>query len=167
VNLYELEGRHNRLMEMIDEEAADTGEISTYLTAELEAAEHDIEAEFENYAKIILSKKAEIDALKNEAQRLTDRAKTIDSNVTSLKNHMKDYMAGQKIDKIKGELLTITLRKPSKRIWVDVAMVPKDSIYWIPQEPKLDKQLMKKHLTEGTHVPNATLVNGERAVLIK
>ena len=164
MKLYELKEEYQVLLEMIDEE---TGEFAEGVLDKVEQVEDDINVKLENYAKVIQTQKAEAEALKTEGQRLVERSKLVDNRIERLKAHVRETMMQLGIDKIKGEILSMTLRKPSKRVWVDVAIVPADSKYWVPQPPKLDKARIKHDLKNGEKLDYAALNDGERGLLIR
>ena len=107
-NLYELVGEF-RFVEQIYNSAETEDEM---LEAEryLIEAESDLSEKAENIAKWIKNLEAGRDTFKKESDRLASKAKSFDNKVINLKRYLKDSLEVAGIDKVKGELFTVSLQ---------------------------------------------------------
>ena len=105
--LYELTTDLLTLQELL-ESPLDDEEI---LKDTLEAVQGEYELKLEAYCKVIKNLEADIDALKNEAKRLTDKRKTLEGNVDRLKKAMFDSMKATGTERVKGQLFTVAIQK--------------------------------------------------------
>lgn len=109
MNLYELTGNvlalQNMLQDSPDELTVDV------IKDTLELTQADYEYKIESYAKVVKNLEADIDAYKNEARRLLDRAKSLEKNIDNLKKAMFDSMKVTDTPKVKGQLFTISIQK--------------------------------------------------------
>ena len=80
-SLYEVTGNILALQEMLENPMDD----EDVLADTLEAVQGEYEAKLEAYCKVIKNIEADMEALKAEAKRLTDKRKTLESNVDRLK----------------------------------------------------------------------------------
>lgn len=58
----------------------------------MESIEGELEVKAENYAKVIANLTADLNAIKVEIDRLTERKKTIENNIKNMKNALQDAM---------------------------------------------------------------------------
>lgn len=77
----------------------------------LEGVQGEYEYKLEAYCKVIKNLEADMDALKNEAKRLTDKRKVLENNIERLKKAMFDSMKATGTDKVKGKLFTVAIQK--------------------------------------------------------
>ena len=104
--LYEITGDILTLQEMLEDSVEDE-----VLTDTLEAVQGEYEIKLEAYCKVIKNLEADMEALKNEAKRLTDKRKTLENNVDRLKKAMFDSMKATNTPKVKGQLFTVAIQK--------------------------------------------------------
>ena len=104
--LYEITGGLLTLQEMLEDSVDDQ-----VLADTLEAVHGEYELKLESYCKVIKNLEADMEALKNEAKRLTDKRKTLENNVDRLKKAMFDSMKATNTDKVKGQLFTVAIQK--------------------------------------------------------
>lgn len=106
-SLYEVTGNILALQELL-ESPLDDEEV---LKDTLEAVQGEYEIKLEAYCKVIKNLEADMEALKNEAKRLTDKRKTLENNVDRLKKAMFDSMKATNTPKVKGQLFTVAIQK--------------------------------------------------------
>lgn len=98
MKLYEITENIATVIELLAE-ARDNGdkEAEQACVDTLDSLEYDLADKLERMSKIVRNYESDIKALKEEAKRLTDRARTIDRQNTALKEYMKQAMekAGQ------------------------------------------------------------------------
>ena len=105
-NLYEITGDLLTLQSMMEDSVEDEVLMDT-----LEAVQGEYEIKLENCCKVIKNLEADMDALKNEAKRLTDKRKVLENNVERLKKAMFDSMKAVGKEKVKGQLFTVAIQK--------------------------------------------------------
>lgn len=120
--LYELTTDLLTLQELL-ESPLDDEEI---LKDTLEAVQGEYELKLEAYCKVIKNLEADMDALKNEAKRLTDKRKTLEANVDRLKKAMFDSMKATGTEKVKGQLFTVAIQKNGGKLPVIVDVPTED-----------------------------------------
>ena len=120
--LYELTTDLLTLQELL-ESPLDDEEI---LKDTLEAVQGEYELKLEAYCKVIKNLEADMDALKNEAKRLTDKRKTLEANVDRLKKAMFDSMKATGTEKVKGQLFTVAIQKNGGKLPVVVDVPTED-----------------------------------------
>ena|SRR5699024_134576 len=152
MNLYELSAAYQEVVEEI-EAGGD------HLEDTLESLEDAIEDKAENYAKVMKNIGAQIDALKDEEKRLSQRRKSLENNISRMKKTLQDTMIYNDKRKIKTDLFSINIQKnpPSMKVTSE-ELIPKR--FYIEQEPKLDRKSIIKELKE-TEVPGVELYQGE------
>lgn len=88
MNIYELTGNYEHLLNMLYDEDVD----EKALLDTLESIEGDIEDKADGYAKIIKEMEAQSKARKEEAKRLTESAQTMDNRIKMLKSNLFNCM---------------------------------------------------------------------------
>lgn len=138
MNLYELTGDILKLQDLLASGEVVDAELLKDVISDTEA---DYEAKIESYAMVIKNLSADIAALKEEADRLNSRRKTLEANIDSLKSRMFDSMKATNTPKIKGRLFTISIQANGGKIPVivdvDTADLP-DELVKIEEKPDLD-----------------------------
>lgn len=126
----------------------------------LESINLEIEDKLENVGKVIRNLEAESAAFKEEEKRLADKRKTIDNNIKNLKLYAEQSLKATGQRKVKAGLFTFNIQKNPPSIDItDKDLIPQK--YYVPVEPKLDKQTIKDLLKNGENVPGVELVQGE------
>ena len=117
----------------------------------------------ESYAKVIKNLEADIDALKTEAKRLTDKRKVLENNIDRLKKAMFDSMKAVGKTKAGGQLFTVAIQKNGGKLPVivaedaDLSILP-DQLVKVVESP--DLEAIRELLEAGKVVEGFTL--GER-----
>ena len=106
-SLYEVTGNILALQELLENPLDD----EDILKDTLEAVQGEYELKLESYCKVIKNLEADMDALKAEAKRLTDKRKVLENNVDRLKKAMFDSMKATGTDKVKGQLFTVAIQR--------------------------------------------------------
>ena len=129
----------------------------------LEGVQGEYELKLEAYCKVIKNLEADMDALKAEAKRLTDKRKTLENNVDRLKKAMFDSMKATNTDKVKGQLFTVAIQRNGGKLPVvaadnvDLSKLP-DELVKVVESP--DLEAIRNWLESGNAVEGFTL--GER-----
>lgn len=114
--LYELTTDLLTLQEMLESPMDD----EDVLADTLEAVQGEYELKLESYCKVIKNLEADMEALKAEAKRLTDKRKVLEANVDRLKKAMFDSMKATGTDKVKGSIFTVAIQKNGGKLPVIV-----------------------------------------------
>lgn len=154
--LYQLTEAYQELLSMaldpdIDPEAlADT----------MEAIDGEIEVKADGYAKVMKTLDADVSAIKAEIARLTERKKSIETNIDRMKRALESSMRATGKTKFKTTLFSFGIQKnvPSVSI-LDESKIPEQ--FLIPQSPKIDKRAIMAALKDGEHYEWAEVVQTE------
>jgi hypothetical protein len=118
----------------------------------LEGVQGEYELKLEAYCKVIKNLEADMDALKAEAKRLTDKRKVLENNVDRLKKAMFDSMKATGTDKVKGQIFTVAIQKNGGKlpviVDVDTSELP-DELVKVVESPDLEA-MYNVLLTHGT-----------------
>ena len=143
--LYELTADLLTLQEMLEENVDEQVLIDT-----LEGVQGEYELKLESYCKVIKNLEADMEALKNEAKRLTDKRKVLENNVDRLKKAMFDSMKLTGTEKVKGALFTVAIQRNGGKlpVIVDVPIneLP-DELVKVVESP--DLEAIAKLLEQG------------------
>lgn len=152
MKLYELTEQYNTVYNMALDEDADM--ISVQDT--LEGLEGEIEDKAENIAKLLRGIDADVVALKAEEDRLYKKRAALESKHKGIKLYLESQMMAIGKDKIKGTVFTLSIQNnvPSLNISED-AKIPK--MYYIKQDPQLDKRLLLSDVKEGKKIKGVEL----------
>jgi predicted nuclease with TOPRIM domain len=116
--LYEITGNLLTLQEMLEDSVDDQCLLDT-----LEGVQGEYEIKLESYCKVIKNLEADMNALKAEEERLSNKRKTLENNVKRLKKAMFDSMKATGIDKVKGQLFSISIQRNGGKTPVVVDVV--------------------------------------------
>ena len=161
MRLYDLTEQYRDLLEL----AQEGGEGVDY-TAMLEGLEGAIEDKLDGYCKIIRTLEAEAQAIKEEAQRLSQRRTLIENNVTRIKESLKIGMIRLGMNKHKSPLFTVSITKPRDRVEVtNIHAVPTEFIKLA--DPTVDKKAVMDAIKGGAKIAGVSIVQGETGVTIR
>lgn len=145
MTLYELTEQARILQEW----AQDPEVNAKTLADTMESLDGEIADKLEACAKVIKNLEADEAALKAEAARLTEKARTARSGIDRIKKMMQTAMDQIGKKKIKGELFSFGIQKNPAAVVVDAEPrnIPADFLIW--QQPKVNKEKLKKALQAG------------------
>ena len=129
-------------------------------------AEVDLSEKAENIAKWIKNLEAERDIFKKESDRLASKAKSFANKADSLKRYLQDSLEASGVDKVKGELFTVSVQ--NNPISLDI-----ESIEHIPAEfkrtpePVVNKRELLKHIKDTGEVFEGVEVKQTRSIRIR
>ena len=144
-NVYELKNTFNTLWNIIEDETADDDVIlDAWNTAQEDFAE-----KLENCCKYLKNQESIIDGLKAEEQRIKAKRQALENANARLKALMSDAINASGEKKIACGSFTCAMQNnaPSLKVDVDTAYIPEK--YLIPQEPTVNKTLLKEDLKNG------------------
>lgn len=159
MKLYEISEQLRQLSEMDEippEQLQDT----------LDMISDDFRVKAENVAIVIREIEAQSAALKAEADRMTERKKSLDSKAESLKDYLRFNMEATGIVKVSGKLLSITLGAPS-----EIVAVPENALD-LPDDFQnhsvtANKAMIKSALKAGQEIKGCAIMNGKAKLTIK
>lgn len=117
------------------------------------------EEKLENYCKVIRQLEADAEMLKAEKDRIDKKKKTVEDSIDRMKKAVADFMNAQGTKKATAGTFTVALSESKAVKVVDENKVPK--MYFIEQDPKLDKKTILKLLREGETVEGCELQTNE------
>lgn len=147
MKLYEID---EAILGCIDQE---TGEVVD--PEKLNALQIERDAKLEGVALWIKDLTAEAAALKSEKQAFSDRQKTAENKVESLKKWLADALAGEKFSTTK---VAVSFRKTKSVQVTDIFAISESFLKYA--EPTPDKTAIKKAIEAGQDVKGAQLVEG-------
>ena len=164
MNLYELTDRFKQA-EYYFNNAETEDEI-------LKAEQYLIEAEVgltekaENIAKWIKNLEAERDVFKQEAVRLSEKSRSLDNKVSSLKRYLQDSLEVAGIDKVKGELFTVSIQ--NNPVSLDISKIDQipDEFIRTP-EPTVNKRELLNHIKETGEVFEGVELEQKKSLRIR
>ena len=163
MTLYELTNDWLQLMTML-EEGADEDVINDTL----EGLDYEIEDKAEGYAKVIRNIESDIAGLKAEIERMTDRKRVLENNITRMKNNLQAAMELTGKTKFKTDLFSFNVQSNPAAVVMDeqyLENIPKE--YLIPQEPKLDKKKLAADLKAGVDLEGIAHLEQSRSLRIR
>lgn len=160
--LYELSNAYKMLQ--------DTDELTE---EELETALGNIKEVFRdkalNIGKLVLSLKSDEDAISSEIKRLSDRKQAVSNRTERIKSYLAQEMEVTNEDKIKDEVITISLvnNPPSVQV-VNEEAIPAN--YWrtIPETKEIDKRsILDEYKESGGIVHGVNIITDKKHILIR
>jgi hypothetical protein len=159
--LYEID---QEILDCVDEE---TGEILD--TERLDALQMEREAKLEGVALWIKDLRAEADAVKAEADKLTARKKALDNKIDSIKTWLAQALDGEKLKtprcnvyQTHNQRLTVADEKGL----ISLLQSSDDPERFLRfYDPELRKDEIKKALKDGAVIPGAILEDTESIVI--
>jgi predicted nuclease with TOPRIM domain len=126
--LYDITGNILTLQELLESPLED----EDILKDTLEAIQGEYEAKIEAYCKVIKNIEADMEALKTEAKRLTDKRKVLENNVDRLKKAMFESMKATNTPKVSKGIFTVSIQRNGGKlpviVDVETADLPHDCI---------------------------------------
>ncbi|MDF2684778.1 MAG: hypothetical protein K0R47_5968 [Brevibacillus sp.] len=152
MRLYDLSEQYNNLLELLEQDS-DNEALKTML----DGVDDAFDTKAESIVKLMRSKAAERDAIDDEVNRLRERAKKIDKEVTWLETYIHNEMVRTGKEKVKSSLFSISLAKcpPSVNI-VDEVQVP-EIFFTVKEVRNLDKRGILERLKSGEVIPGVEL----------
>ena len=163
-NLYDLVGNLKEFEYHYNQ--AETQEEMLQAEQYLIDAEVELSDKVENIAKFIKNLEAERDIFKKESDRLASKAKSFDNKASSLKRYLQDSLEVAGIDKVKGDLFTVSLQNNAMSLDIE-------SIEHIPvefrrtPEPVVNKRELLKYIKETGEVFKGVEVKQTRSIRIR
>ena len=159
--LYEID---NEILDCVDME---TGEILD--TAKLDALQMEREKKLEGVALWVKYLKAEADAVKAEADKLTARKKALDNKIDSIKTWLATALDGEKLKTARCNVYQThsqRLAVADEGKLIEFFQETNDPEKFLRfRDPELRKDEIKKALKDGLVIPGAALEETESVVI--
>jgi hypothetical protein len=123
---YELAGEWNALDELLEETG---GEVTPEIEALMNALDVTTTEKVEKIALVVLRKKSEAKAIKEQADRLAARAKARENAATHLVDYLSRVMQSVGKDKIEGTLATVAFQKNPPSVVADLSRDRLEDLY--------------------------------------
>lgn len=136
-------------------EVTDNSELINELFNDISVSLSD---KLDNSSYIVAELNGVAEILKDEAKRLTARAKHFENNAETLKSLMSYALQSSGEDKIKTDKFTFSFRK-SETVEIDSLILPEDfDRRFIRIKREFDKTKIKTALKNGEHIEGASIV---------
>jgi hypothetical protein len=135
------------------------------ITDTLEGLQGTLEDKAVNVAKFFRNLEATAQSIKEAEQRMSQRRKSIENRVASLKSYLKESMEACGITKIESPWFALSIAKnPASVDITDEDSLP-DEFVEIISTRKIDKTAIKQAIESGAEVPGAVLIRGTRLAI--
>lgn len=162
--LYELTDDYMRLLEMAEDPECDL-EI---FKDTLEGLDYEIEEKADGYAKVIQELMNRVVFLSSEIDRLTDRKKSIQENINTMKRSLENAMNVTGKRKFKTDLFSFNIQKNPASVVMDeqyIENIPDE--YLIEQEPKINKAKIKEDIKAGKDLEGLAHLESTESIRIR
>lgn len=152
MTLYEITGQFVELLTWAEDPDVDEQAFQDTL----ESLTAEIEEKADGYAKIIRQLQGEVEAIKAEVDRLTNRKTAIENHITFMKKNLEQSMIATGKEKFKTELFSFNIQNNPSSVVLDVDedMVP-DQYSVISK--KVDKKGILQAIKNGEEIKFAHL----------
>lgn len=153
MTLYEIDARLAAILDF-DGEYVDTESGEIVSIEDIEALQMAREDKIEGWGLWIKNKSAELDAIKAEAKKLTERASALSNQIDRSKERYQQYLAGEKVSTPR---LSVSYRK-TESVEIDDAEKLPESMLRVKTTVEPDKVAIKAVLKTGKVIDGAHLV---------
>lgn len=163
--LYEMTDKYLQVAHELDNPDSD----KETLTNLLNEVQEDIQDKIEAIGKVILSQEADLKVVTDEISRLNARSKTIGNKISWLKEYALQEMVLAKIEKVKREVVTVSVRTnpPSVNV-IDENSIPDDYRVTIPESWQVDKQAINQHFKDtGELTPGTEMITDKKRIEVR
>lgn len=152
--LYKLQESYAQIQQMIEEGTKG-------LEDTLQSIEGALEEKLESYAMVIKNIESDVEGLKSEEKRLSERRKSLENGIKRMKLNMHDAMLSTGERKIKGDKFTFTIQKnpPSLKV-VDESLIPLAYVQ-VKEVRTVDKNEITDQLKLGVEIAGVEMFQGE------
>ena len=162
--LYEIVNDYLTIQHMMEDPDLDPQALADTM----EGIEGELEVKADGYAKVIRNMEADIEAIKSEVNRLTDRRKTIEKNIQTLKLALQKSMEITGKTKFKTELFSFGIRNNAPSVIMDESDIRKiPSEYLRIRDPEVDKSKLKDALKNGVDLSGVAHLVSSTSLSIK
>lgn len=149
MTIYEITSDYLQLMQMLEDPELDP----QVLADTMEGIEGEFEFKADNYARVMKNMEAELNGIKAEIDRLSNRKKTIENNVKRMKEALQYSMEVTGKTKFKTELFSFGIRKNAPSVIMDepyIENVPERFLKY--SEPTINRTAIKEAIQNGENL---------------
>ncbi len=157
MNLYELSAD---LVVLRDLEEVEASEI-------IAIVQNEIANKGKGIIQVVRSIEADVDAVKNEIDRLTKIKRAKEKHIKKLREYTKSCMEQMNMKKLETPVGNITVRKGTSTLKIDDETKLPDKYLEIVQTYKVDKDLLKADLKAGIEIDGAYMTEPGTTLMIK
>lgn len=157
MNLYELSAD---LVVLRDLEEVEASEI-------IAIVQNEIANKGKGIIQVVRSIEADVDAVKNEIDRLTKIKRAKENHIKRLREYIKSCMEQMNMKKIETPVGNITVRKGTSTLRINDETKLPDKYLEIVQTYKVNKDLLKADLKAGIEIDGAYMTEPGTALMIK
>lgn len=149
--LYEITGQIKELLLIAELEELD----EQTLNDTMESLEYELEDKADGYAKVIRELEGQAEIIKSEIDRLNNRKRGLENNVSLMKETLKNAMKETGKNKFKTDLFSFTVAKNGGKQPLDIhGEVPED---YKKIKYEVDNDKIREELKDGKELPFAKL----------
>ena len=157
MNLYELSAD---LVVLRDLEEVEASEI-------IAIVQNEIANKGKGIIQVVRSIEADVDAVKNEIDRLTKIKRAKEKHIKKLREYTKSCMEQMNMKKVETPVGNITIRKGTSTLKINDETKLPDKYLEIVQTYKVDKDLLKADLKAGIEIDGAYMTEPGTTLMIK
>ncbi|WP_286149660.1 siphovirus Gp157 family protein [Romboutsia ilealis] len=157
MNLYELSAD---LVALRDLEEVEASEI-------IAIVQNEIANKGKGIIQVVRSIEADVDAVKNEIDRLTKIKRAKENHIKKLREYTKSCMEQMNMKKLETPVGNITVRKGTSTLKIDDETKLPDKYLEIVQTYKVNKDLIKADLKAGIEIDGAYMTEPGTTLMIK
>lgn len=154
-NLFDLNQNEFAILEMLENEEVTFNDVKDTL----DSIQDEQKRKYDFMQKMVLSLEGDVNTLEKREKKLSERRKSYENKIKSLKNYMLESMKFKGETKFKSQDFTYFIRKSESTQIDDENVVPEK--YKTQRAPKIDKAQIKKDIKAGVEVEGASLIENE------
>lgn len=164
-HLYELSEQYRSVIANLESEEI----TEDLLKAKLAEVTTQLNDKAESIGKLVMELEADNTAIETEINRLANRKRITQNKIDWLKSYVLSEMLASGIEKIPGQILTISIQKnpPSCNI-IDTSLLPLEYIRIIPEQKQADKVKILANFKATGEIPaGAEIITDKKSLRIK
>ncbi len=162
-HLYEITEDHKELLKLADENE----DMAQAVADTMELIEGDFNDKAISLIHVVNNMGDDVEIIKNEIKRLTDRKKVIENKQKSMKDYLKINMESSGIKKITCPIFTITLKAGRDTVNIDdIEKIPADYLDIKTTMTPMKREILAD-LKEGIEIEGASIIKSMSSILIK
>ena len=164
MTLYEITQDYLQIQHMMEDSELDPKTLADTM----EGIEGELEVKADGYAKVIRNMESDISAIKAEMTRLSDRKKTIEKNIQTLKLALQKAMEITGKTKFKTELFSFGVRTNAPAVVMDeqyIENIPERFLKY--SEPTINKVAIKEAIQNGENLEGLAHLEQGSSLMIK
>lgn len=165
-HFYELSTQYQNLLAWLE---SDQPIDENSLRQQLSEVTEQLKEKAENIGKMVLEYEANTVSIDIEITRLSSRKKSLVNKIEWLKSYVQGEMQNAQIDKIPGQILTLSLRSnpPSVKV-LDETQIPAQFFRIIPETKEVNKSaILTEFKKTGEIQPGTEIITDKKSLVIK